>query len=130
MVEVHQLSRRDARRIAVQAQLLTRQRPTGLVETVRQLPLLQIEPTNAVAPSTELVLWSRLGSSLAAHELWDAVDEQRLIEVHQSLRAPEDIAMFRAEMDCLVAFSACPQDLVPVNGLALRPTEAHFEVLD
>ena len=99
MVEVHQLSRRDARRIAVQAQLLTRQRPSDLVETVRQLPLLQIEPTNAVAPSAELVLWSRLGSSFAAHELWDAVDEQRLIEVHQSLRAPEDLAMFRAEMD-------------------------------
>ena len=99
MVEVHQLSRRDARRIAVRAQLLTRQRPTDLVETVRQLSLLQIEPTNAVAPSAELVLWSRLGSSFDAHDLWDAVDEQRLVEVHQSLRAPEDIALFRAEMD-------------------------------
>ena len=29
-----------------------------------------------------------------------------------------------------VAFSACPQDLLPVNGLEMRPTEAHFEVLD
>jgi len=36
----------------------------------------------------------------------------------------------RAEMDCVVAFSACPQDLLPINGLAMRPTEAHFEVLD
>ena len=99
MAEVHQLSRRDARRIAVRAQLLTRDRPTDLVETVRQLSLLQIEPTSAVAPSAELVLWSRFGSSFRPHELWDAVDEQRLIEVHQSLRAPEDIALFRAEMD-------------------------------
>jgi uncharacterized protein len=99
MVEVHELSRRDARRIAVRAQLLTRERPTGLVETVRQLSLLQIEPTNAVAPSAELVLWSRFGSSFRPQDLSDAVDEQRLIEIHQSLRAPEDIALFRAEMD-------------------------------
>jgi uncharacterized protein YcaQ len=99
MAEVHQLSRRDARRIALRAQLLTQERPTGLVETVRQLSLLQIEPTSAIAPSAELVLWSRFGSSFRPRELWDAVDEQRLIEVHQSLRAPEDIALFRAEMD-------------------------------
>ena len=45
MAGVHELSRTDARRIAVRAQLLTRQRPTGLVETVRQLTMVQIEPT-------------------------------------------------------------------------------------
>jgi uncharacterized protein YcgI (DUF1989 family) len=33
-------------------------------------------------------------------------------------------------MDCIVAFSACPQDMIPINGVGLRPTEAHFEVLD
>jgi uncharacterized protein YcgI (DUF1989 family) len=35
----------------------------------------------------------------------------------------------RAEIDCLVAFSACPQDMVPINGLAMKPTAAHFEIL-
>ncbi len=98
MAGVHELSRADARRIAVRAQLLTEQRPTDLVETVRQLSLLQVEPTNAVAPSAELVLWSRLGSGFSAQELWDAVDEQRLYELHQTLRVAEDIALFRAEM--------------------------------
>ena len=98
MAAVHELSRTDARRIAVRAQLLTEQRPTDLVETVRQLSLLQVEPTNAVAPSAELVLWSRLGSGFSAQELWDAVDEQRLYELHQTLRVAEDIALFRAEM--------------------------------
>ena len=38
------LSRTDARRIAVRAQLLTKERPTDLVETVRRLSLLQLEP--------------------------------------------------------------------------------------
>jgi uncharacterized protein YcaQ len=98
MAGVHELSRSEARRIAVRAQLLTKQRPTDLVDTVRQLSLLQVEPTSAVAPSAELVLWSRLGSGFSAQELWDAVDEQRLYELHQTLRVAEDIALFRAEM--------------------------------
>jgi uncharacterized protein YcaQ len=98
MSTVHELSRTDARRIAVRAQLLTRQRPTELVETVGQLTMVQLEPTNAIAPSAELVLWSRLGSRFHPQDLWDALDEQRLIELHQTVRVPEDIALFRAEM--------------------------------
>lgn len=98
MPTVHELSRSDARRIAVRAQLLTKERPTDVVETVRQLSLLQLEPTNAIAPSAELVMWSRLGSAFDPQELWDAVDEQRLIELHQALRVADDIALFRAEM--------------------------------
>ena len=98
MPTVHELSRDEARRIAVRAQLLTDERPTDLIETVRQLSLLQLEPTNAVAPSAELVLWSRLGSTFDPQEMWDAVDEQRLIELRQALRVPGDIALFRAEM--------------------------------
>jgi uncharacterized protein len=35
----------------------------------------------------------------------------------------------KAEMDCILAFSACPQDMIPINGVAQRPTEAHFEVI-
>ena len=98
MPRVHELSRTDARRIAVRAQLLTRQRPTDLFETVRRLSLLQLEPTSAIAPTAELVLWSRLGSTFHPQQMWDAVDEQRLIELHQALRVPDDIALFRAEM--------------------------------
>lgn len=41
---------------------------------------------------------------------------------------PGDYIVLRAEMDCVVAMSACPQDLVPINGADCRPTEAHFEV--
>ena len=42
---------------------------------------------------------------------------------------PGDYILLRAEMDCVVAFSACPQDILPVNGLACTPTEAHFQLL-
>jgi uncharacterized protein YcgI (DUF1989 family) len=42
---------------------------------------------------------------------------------------PGDSVLLRAEMDCIVAFSACPQDMVPINGVACTPTEAHVEIL-
>lgn len=42
---------------------------------------------------------------------------------------PGDAVMLRAEMACVVAFSACPQDIIPINGLARTPVDAHFEVL-
>ena len=42
---------------------------------------------------------------------------------------PGDYLILRAEMDCVVAFSACPQDLVPINGRDCIPTEAHFQVI-
>jgi uncharacterized protein YcgI (DUF1989 family) len=42
---------------------------------------------------------------------------------------PGDYVLLRAEMDCVVAFSACPQDMVPINGVACMPTEAHFEIV-
>jgi uncharacterized protein YcgI (DUF1989 family) len=41
-----------------------------------------------------------------------------------------DYVVLRAELDCVVAMSACPQDMVPINGLAMTPTEAHYQVLD
>jgi len=52
------------------------------------------------------------------------------VEMRPPVSTPGSYVALRAEMDCVVAFSACPQDLLPINGLAMRPTEAHFEVLD
>ena len=42
---------------------------------------------------------------------------------------PGDHVTLLAEMDCVVAFSACPQDVVPINGSDCVPTEAHFQVI-
>jgi uncharacterized protein YcgI (DUF1989 family) len=39
-----------------------------------------------------------------------------------------DRVTLRAEMDCVVVLSACPQDMVPINGPDMRPVELHFEV--
>jgi uncharacterized protein YcgI (DUF1989 family) len=41
---------------------------------------------------------------------------------------PGSHVTLRAEMDLVVAFSACPQDILPINGRARQPTEAHFSI--
>ncbi|HXC91790.1 MAG TPA: urea carboxylase-associated family protein [Stellaceae bacterium] len=56
------------------------------------------------------------------------VDGSR-VEVRAPVSTPGSHVSLRAELDCVVAFSACPQDLLPVNGLAMRPTHAHFEIM-
>ena len=48
---MHQLTKAQARRIAVRAQLLDAPRPTDLVTLVHQLTLLQIDPTALTAPT-------------------------------------------------------------------------------
>lgn len=40
---------------------------------------------------------------------------------------PGDYVVLKAEMDCIVAMSACPQDIICINKGV--PTDAHFEVL-
>jgi uncharacterized protein YcaQ len=95
---VHQLSRTDARRIAVRAQLLGRDRPADLHEVVRGLTLLQNDPTNAVAPSADLVAWSRLGSAYRSSELAEALAKRSLIDLRLMIRPAEDISLYQAEM--------------------------------
>jgi uncharacterized protein len=56
------------------------------------------------------------------------VDGNR-VEVRPPISTPGSHVALRAEMDCVVAFSACPQDLLPVNGPAMQPTHAHFEIV-
>jgi len=97
-VTVHRLSRTDARRIAVQAQLLDSRRPTDVVDMVRHLTLLQIDPTAAVAPNADLVAWTRIGSSYHPDDLVAALENRSLIELRALIRPADDLALFRAEM--------------------------------
>ncbi|WP_244928446.1 crosslink repair DNA glycosylase YcaQ family protein [Nocardioides sp. W7] len=98
MTEVHQLSRQDARRIAVQAQLLDVPRPSSLADVVCHLTFLQLDPAAPIVPSADLVLWSRLGSSYRPGELQEALEDLTLIDHHGLARPAADLALFRAEM--------------------------------
>jgi uncharacterized protein YcgI (DUF1989 family) len=55
---------------------------------------------------------------------------------HQAMviEAPEakagDFIIFRALQDCVMAFSACPQDLVPVNAHGCTPQAVEYQIID
>jgi uncharacterized protein YcaQ len=72
----------------VRAQLLGARRPSDLVEMVKGLTLLQIDPTAAIAPSADLVAWSRLGSSYGPEHLKQAVEEDRTLFERDALVRP------------------------------------------
>jgi uncharacterized protein len=97
-VSVLRLSREEARRIAVRAQLLDAGRPTDLVEMVARLTFLQIDPTAAIAPAADLVAWSRLGSAYRPEQLRQALEEDRTLFEHNALVRPmSDAGLVLAE---------------------------------
>jgi uncharacterized protein YcaQ len=87
-LSVHRLTKAQARRIAVRAQLLDAPRPTELLPVVEQLTLLQIDPTAAVAPNADLVAWSRLGSTYQPAHLQQALEQDRTLFEHNALVRP------------------------------------------
>ena len=93
------LTRDEARRIAVHAQLLDLPRPDDLVEVVDRLTFLQIDPTAAIAPSADLVLWSRLGSGYDPADLTQALERDRtLVETVAYVRSVRDLPAVFAEL--------------------------------
>ncbi len=96
---VHRLTRKDARRIAVRAQVLTRRRPAGIVEAVDALAIVNIDPTAAVAPSADHILWSRIGWPYQPADLTRAVEKDRAIfEWAGFYRPMADLPLYRPLM--------------------------------
>ncbi len=79
-----------ARRIALRAQLLDARCSRSVTEVVDELTLLQVDPTAAVAPSADLVLWSRLGSGYEHSDLTFALETERSLVEHSSYVRPVD----------------------------------------
>ncbi|HEX4323962.1 MAG TPA: crosslink repair DNA glycosylase YcaQ family protein [Gaiellaceae bacterium] len=87
----------EARRIAIRAQALDGD-ASGVLETVRRLGFLQLDPISSVAPPQLLVLWSRLGPFDIAdldRLLWD---ERKLVEWRAFLYPSEDLPILKAFM--------------------------------
>ena len=98
MSEPLRLTREQARRIAVRAQLLDAYRPLSLVEVIDQLTLVQIDPTTAIARSADLVAWSRLGSAYDPSDLVFALETERSLTEHVTfIRAMDDIGIHMAK---------------------------------
>jgi uncharacterized protein YcaQ len=96
-VKSTEVSLAEARRIAVRSQLLDGS-ATGVLDTVRRLGFLQIDPISTVAPPQHLVLWSRLGPFDRAELdrlLWE---ERKLVEWRAFIYPTEDLPLLRARM--------------------------------
>ena len=103
------LTRTEARRIAVRAQLLDAARPRELLDVVDRLTFLQLDPTAVIAPAADLVLWSRLGSAYRREQLSAALERDRTLFEHTAqptlveapivmIRPMADLPLFLAEM--------------------------------
>jgi uncharacterized protein YcaQ len=98
-VAAHRLEPAEARRIAIRAQLLDTPRPTDLLAVVDRLTMLQLDPTAAIAPSADLVAWSRLGTSYQPADLPFALEQDRtLFEYNAVVRPMGDLRLYLAEM--------------------------------
>jgi uncharacterized protein len=87
----------QARRIAVRSQLLDGS-ATGVLDTVRRLGFLQMDPIAAVARPQHLVLWSRLGPFDTAELdrlLWE---ERKLFEWNAFIWPIETLPLLQARM--------------------------------
>lgn len=87
----------EARRIAVRAQALDGS-ASDVLETVRRLGSLQLDPIATVATPPQLILWSRLGAYEIAELdrlLWE---ERKLFEWGAFIRPIEDLPLIRARM--------------------------------
>jgi uncharacterized protein YcaQ len=79
MVTPHQLTRDQARRIAVRAQLLDAVRPGDVIEVAEQLGAIKIDPTAVIAPAEHTILWSRIGYAYEPGQLKKAAERDRLL---------------------------------------------------
>jgi uncharacterized protein YcaQ len=76
---MHQLTRDQARRIAVRAQLLDADRPGDVVQVAEELGAIKIDPTATIAPAEHTILWSRIGEAYDPIQLSKAVEHDRLL---------------------------------------------------
>lgn len=96
---VHELSREDARRIVVRAQLLDSARPGDVVEVAEQLGAIKIDPTSVIAPAEHSILWSRIGWSYEGTQLTKARnDDHTLFEYEGAFRPTSLLPAMRALM--------------------------------
>lgn len=95
MIEV---SREEARRIAVRAQLLDGS-AKGVLDTVRRLGFLQIDTVSTVAPPQHFVLYSRLGPRYDQAELDRLVwTKRKLVEVDAFIYPIGELPLLIARM--------------------------------
>jgi uncharacterized protein YcaQ len=99
VARVHELTRSEARQVVVRATLLDAHRPSDLMTVVQRLTALPTEPTRAIAPSYDLVSWSRLGPTYEPGDLDDLLVARELYEDADGIRPMTDLALHVPDME-------------------------------
>lgn len=55
-------------------------------------------------------------------------DVNGAIAIKPPISPPGSYVTLRAEIDLVLVFSACPQDMVPTNGSAMRPRDVQIQI--
>ena len=94
-----ELSRTDARRLAVLGQMLSAPQPRTIAEVVAGLGEVQMDPVSAIARTEHLVLWSRLGKRFRVADLEQMLWEERsLFEYWAHIVPTADFGLHRDAM--------------------------------
>ncbi|HSS36929.1 MAG TPA: crosslink repair DNA glycosylase YcaQ family protein [Patescibacteria group bacterium] len=120
------LTRDEARRIAIRAQLLDADRPPDLVVVVDRLMFLQLDPTAVVAPSADLVAWTRLGDAYRPAHLQQALEVDHSMFEHRAqpvdtepviamVHAIADLGLYLADMTALRSRAGRVHDWLVAN---------------
>jgi uncharacterized protein len=94
-----ELSRSDARRLAILGQMLSAPQPRTITEVVTGLGEVQMDPTASIARTEHLVLWSRLGRRFEVADLERMLWEERsLFEYWAHIVPTADFGIHRDAM--------------------------------
>lgn len=104
----HELTCRETRRIAVRAARLDSPRPTELREALDAVGTIRLDLTPYLCPSSELVLWSRLGRRFDPAELDSLRTHRLLVKIAGNLQRAERYALHRAQMEAWPGEPAAP----------------------
>jgi uncharacterized protein len=55
-------------------------------------------------------------------------DASGMLAIKPPISPPGSYVTFRTEIDRVLVFSACPQDMVPTNGVAMRRCDVHIQI--
>ncbi len=109
----------------MRAQVLDEFRPTDLPDVVHRLTLLQIDSGAAVAPSADLVAWSRLGSSYSPADLSAGLQDRTFMELRGMSRPAEDLASFP---ELLAEYFEVPRDQLDAKAVTDPVASVHVDV--
>ena len=95
---MHELTRAEARQVVVRASMLDAERPVDLYAVIDGLGALPVDATAALAPSYDLVPWSRMGSAYEPADLVDLLEDRQVYDDGNGIRRMADLRLHLAEM--------------------------------